>query len=294
MTRYLLISLLCAFSFSSLAMPNLRFPTLGGVQCWDDIQIQSNWHLQRNCFTGHYRVLNPKKIRFACGGKTHCSTKFQHLAPKENQHKKVFLLIHGLGRSHHSMNKLAKKLHQHGHTAYCMEYSSLLSPIEDHSERLKLITENFKQQDLFIITHSFGGIILRHNSINDSQSVNCKAAVLIAAPNQGSTVVDTLSKLHLNKLLGPSGQRLGSSGSNSLTKDLPAPPCPFITIAGTKPSNISNLPFGFLYSEPSDGIVKEVNTRHPKSEAHFIQTVSHTFIMNSDKTLQQILDYCCP
>ena len=292
MTRFLLISLLCAFSFSSPAMPNLRFPTLGGVQFWNDIQIQSNWHLQRNCITGHYRVLNPNKTRFAWGGKTHCFEKIQALAPQEDKNKKVFLLIHGLGRSHHSMSKLAKKLQQHGHSAYCMEYSSLLSPIEDHSQRLKQITQNFNPQELFIITHSFGGIILRHSAIENPQLVNCKAAVLIAAPNQGSTVVDTLSKLHLHKLLGNGGQRLGSSGSASLIKDLPAPPCPFITLAGIKPSTISNLPFGIFYSEPSDGIVKEINTRHPESDDHFTQFSSHTFIMNSDETLQHILNYC--
>lgn len=49
------------------AMPNIPFPTLGGKMMWDDIHECSGWRIQRNSFTGHYRILNPDNIRKAWG-----------------------------------------------------------------------------------------------------------------------------------------------------------------------------------------------------------------------------------
>ena len=81
MIRFILITLSFAISFTSPAMPNIKFPTLGGVQFWNDTQVKSAWHLQQNVFTGHYRLLNPNKIRQAWGGKDHCLTQLHLLAP---------------------------------------------------------------------------------------------------------------------------------------------------------------------------------------------------------------------
>lgn len=49
------------------AMPNVPFPTLGGNVMWDDIHECNGWRIQRNSFTGHYRILNPSNIRKAWG-----------------------------------------------------------------------------------------------------------------------------------------------------------------------------------------------------------------------------------
>ena len=42
-------------------------PTMGGVIFWDDIQECNGWRLQRNTFTGHYRILDPNDVRRAWG-----------------------------------------------------------------------------------------------------------------------------------------------------------------------------------------------------------------------------------
>ena len=289
MLRFLFTTIICAFTFTSQAMPNIKFPTLGGVQFWNDTSIHSGWRIQRNAITGHYRLLDPNKIRHAWGGLDHCNTKIKGLNLPVKTQQKVFLLLHGLGRSHFSMNHLAQQLRSHGHQAYALEYASLIQPIDRHSADLQKICESFKQHDIHIITHSYGGIVLRH--LTTLAKPNISSAVLMAAPNQGSVLVDTLSKLKLNYLLGPSAHRLGTHKS-SLPNSLPAPPCRFITLAGAKEPKLSNLPFGFLYKERSDGLVLESETRHMNAEAHFSWKVSHTFIMNSDKSLEIILDYC--
>lgn len=48
-------------------MPNIPFPTLGGVIFWNNIRECCGWKLQRNSFTGHYRILDPHNIRRAWG-----------------------------------------------------------------------------------------------------------------------------------------------------------------------------------------------------------------------------------
>ncbi len=48
-------------------MPNIPMPTMGGTVFWDNIQECNGWRLQRNTFTGHYRILDPNDVRRAWG-----------------------------------------------------------------------------------------------------------------------------------------------------------------------------------------------------------------------------------
>ena len=48
-------------------MPNIPMQTMGGHFFWDNIQECSGWKLQRNSFTGHYRILDPDDVRRAWG-----------------------------------------------------------------------------------------------------------------------------------------------------------------------------------------------------------------------------------
>ena len=56
-----------ALSHMSIAMPNIPFPTMGGEVFWDNICGNAGWKLQRNMFSGHYRILDPNNIRHAWG-----------------------------------------------------------------------------------------------------------------------------------------------------------------------------------------------------------------------------------
>ena len=43
-------------------MPNIPMQTMGGHIFWDNIQECNGWKLQRNTFTGDYRILDPDDI----------------------------------------------------------------------------------------------------------------------------------------------------------------------------------------------------------------------------------------
>jgi hypothetical protein len=50
-----------------ISLPNLPMPTLGGFVFWDDVAEIRGWRMQRNIFTGHWRLLDPKNMRYAWG-----------------------------------------------------------------------------------------------------------------------------------------------------------------------------------------------------------------------------------
>ena len=47
----------------NISMPNINFPTLGGVCFWNDIYAVNGWRLQQNTLSQHYRILDPNNIR---------------------------------------------------------------------------------------------------------------------------------------------------------------------------------------------------------------------------------------
>ena len=49
-------------------MPNIPFPTLGGLIFWNNLAEVNGWRVQQHIFTGHCRVLDNDNIRRAWGG----------------------------------------------------------------------------------------------------------------------------------------------------------------------------------------------------------------------------------
>ena len=46
-------------------LPNIPFPTLGGKVFWNTLAEKNGWKVQKNMFTGHCRLLDPKNVRMA-------------------------------------------------------------------------------------------------------------------------------------------------------------------------------------------------------------------------------------
>jgi len=67
-------------------IPNIPMQIMGGHIFWDNIQECNGWELQRNTFTGHYRILDPDDIRRAWGSGEALEKIFNKYV------KKIFLL----------------------------------------------------------------------------------------------------------------------------------------------------------------------------------------------------------
>ena len=78
--------------------------------------------------------------------------------------KEAVILLHGLGRTKNSMNKIEKYFSEE-YDVYNIGYNSLKYPIEVLVEKylLDIVKElNEKEQKINFVTHSMGGILVRY------------------------------------------------------------------------------------------------------------------------------------
>ena len=132
-----LLFLLILFSSHATSLPNIKFPTLGGMQFWNDVQIVNGHKIQQHVWTKHYRLLDENNWRLAWGDLASCRALIPRL---ESNDETLVLLIHGMGRSHFSMMNLRKKLREKGYKAECVSYSSMLKGREAFAKNLDQIT----------------------------------------------------------------------------------------------------------------------------------------------------------
>src|SRR5215213_2729660 len=97
----------------------MRLPgrTLGGDQLWADEFIRSGWRIQRNSFSGHYRLLDSDNYRRALGTYDACRARFDELVeaePISPKSKQAVVLLHGLFRSRDCMIPLGDYLAEKG------------------------------------------------------------------------------------------------------------------------------------------------------------------------------------
>ena len=255
---------------------NLSLPTLGGKQFWTDYRWWQGWRVQYNSTLDHWRLLDPKSMRKAWGGR---QAMLDHLNqviaenPLEAIPTEVVLLLHGLMRTSSSMNPIEAeltrvdrnfiKLHpedSNRRAVISFSYASTRDPISVHSAALKELVENLPGQPrISVVGHSLGNIVFRH-AIGDWQRngdprnvlTRLNRMVMLGPPNQGSSFAARLSRLGLfETITGNSGMQLGKSWDD-FRSGLGTPPCPFAIVAG----DISKSPIqNPLLNGPSDGVV---------------------------------------
>lgn len=196
-------------------------------------------------------------------------------------------MLHGLARTDKSMNKLAGSLQAAGYKVINIGYPSTRKSIEELSEPTiaEAVAQCSAKTALHFVTHSMGGILVRHYLQNHSVA-NLKRVVMLGPPNQGSEVVDKLKHLWLFKLInGPAGCQLGTIG-NSLPARLGPADYEVGVIAGNR--SINPL-LSLLLPKPNDGKVSVQNTRLA-GMTDFIQLpVTHTFMMNQKIVIDQVI-----
>ena len=55
-------------ALNNFSLPNINFPTMGGLLFWNDLANVNGWRMQQNTLTQHVRILDPQDIRRAWGG----------------------------------------------------------------------------------------------------------------------------------------------------------------------------------------------------------------------------------
>ena len=201
------------------------------------------------------------------------------------------VLVHGLARSPRSLKKAERFLRQRGYRVLNFGYPSRKYPIETLSAQyLKPFIETHcaeQGQPVHFLTHSMGGIVVRHYSKYVSPG-RVGRVVMLAPPNQGSEVVDAQRNWKIFQwMLGPAGQQLGTDAA-SLPVRMGAVDFELGVIAGDR--SIELLHSWFILPGADDGKVSVERAKIPGMKDFRLLHHTHTFIMQSDAVLSQV-DY---
>lgn len=186
------------------------------------------------------------------------------------------------------MRPLQKALHQAGYQTANIDYPSTRHPIATLAPRA--ITAGIKQcpptARLHFVTHSMGGILVRHY-YRDRPTTRVDRVVMLAPPNHGSAVVDYLRRLPGYILFnGPSGQQLGTT-ADGLPRTLPPVPFALGVIAG----NRSLLPTSLLLRGEDDGLVTTASARAAGMRDFIILPTTHGFIPHTPAAIRESLHF---
>lgn len=198
------------------------------------------------------------------------------------------ILLHGLARSAHSMDKIAQRLTDEGYRVLNIDYPSRAYSIEELAEQT--ITDALAQcGDLPVsfVTHSMGGILVRQFLSNHSIE-NLNKVVMLGSPNKGTEIVDKLSHLPgFSFVNGEAGAQLGT-GALSLPNQLGKANFDVGIIAGTQSIN---LILSSLIPDTDDGKVSVESTKVDGMNDHIEMPTTHVFMMRNDDVIKQVICY---
>jgi hypothetical protein len=271
-------------------LPNLALPTLGGTQLWVDEAWREGWRVQRHVWTGHHRLLDPHDVRRAWGEREACSRRLRELVPEVEPRGELVVLVHGLGRTRHSLARLARHLEREGFATARFGYPSTRRSIDDHAEALRSWLDRLEGVErVSFVTHSLGGIVVRA-ALERPPAPGAPAVgrvVMLAPPSRGSSLAHALERWRpIRWILGPSGGELGDGAG--LTVAEPPPSVAVAVVAGARGRDGGWNP---LVPGDDDGIVGVDETRLERPHEHLVVRGMHTWLMNRPAVREAVLRF---
>lgn len=279
---------------------NIPTKTLGGAQLWTDEFIHGDWRIQRHVWTGHYRLLNPRDVRQCWGTYDQCHEKFQSKLRRDEippLNKEVVLVLHGLGRSRHSMDSLCTYLKsQSDVTVLNMGYASTRASIDQHAESLGRVIDRLEGVEVVhFVAHSMGNLVIRRYSRMrlDDGPLGAKGprfgrAVMLAPPNQGAVLAERFRNHPVFRtVMGTSGRQIAKDWAVTASK-LAEPPCPFGIIAGGRSNREGYNP---LIPGDDDLVVAVEETRLGGAADFIVVPSVHTTIMDQSAVHEYTLNF---
>lgn len=274
---------------------NFLTPTMGGKQFWTDSFIFREWRIQKNFLTKRFRLLDDRNKRQALGTFEECKKKFDEIS-KERKFKplskKIVLLLHGLGRTRNSMNRLANYFAAHGYSPINFGYASTRASIKAHAKSLAQVISSLEGvEEIYVVGHSMGNIVFRaylsqftDEKTNQQGDPRIKASVMIAPPNNGAYIARFFQPTGLFGLvLGKSGHELASRW-DEFSQSLATPRHRFAIVAG-------KYNFNPLFKVDNDFVVSVDETKLPGANDFQVYKVVHTTIMGNQDVVESVFRF---
>ena len=199
------------------------------------------------------------------------------------------ILLHGLAKSNHSMEKLAESLADEGYETVNYDYPSRAASIKElattHVETA--LKSCPPQATIHFVTHSMGGILVRYY-LKDNTIDKLGKVVMLGPPNQGSEVVDKFHDFPGYVWFGgPASIELGTK-ENSIPLQLGRANFEVGIIAGYRSINPI---LSTLLPNQDDGKVTVTKTKLIGMKDHIAMPVTHPFMMKNTKVIQQVKNF---
>ena len=201
------------------------------------------------------------------------------------------ILLHGLGRTGLSMRRLDAACRHAGFITLAPSYgfrTAVPAIVADLAPRIADFAAII-DGPLHFITHSLGGIVARA-LLKAHRPANLGRVVMLAPPNAGSELVDTLERLRLDRIvLGPASRYLRTIRPETAEARLGSIDFDLGIIAGDRPLD-PILP-RLLLPGPNDGKVCVAATRIDGMRDHIVLPVQHTMMVADCRVIDQTLAY---
>ncbi len=202
--------------------------------------------------------------------------------------RECVIVLHGLGRTKNSMNRIENSLAKDGYMVWNESYPSRSESIEklalEHIEKGLEFCIKAKAESIHFVTHSLGGIMVR-SYLQEHKIDKLGKIVMLSPPNNGSEVADFLKDVYVYKLaMGPAGQQLGTD-----PEGLPRSLVPIDANIGIITGNKTLDPwFSPLIPGADDGKVSVESAKLKEMTGFMVVESSHAFIMRNVLVIEQI------
>jgi len=249
---------------------NWKLATLGGTQYWTDVRIEGGWHVQRNCYFGHFRLVDDSNVRQTWGSEEACNAELekQILSGAVKPYSgKVVILLHGLLRTWKSMKPMADHLNQQGYQTIFFRYASSRERVGEHAKYLRDVIDKLPPTvtEINFIGHSLGNIVVRHYVSDCNQAGDFESAAF--------------------KLIGGASGAELSLGWDVLSQNLATPEFEFGIIAGGYGDDQARLN-NFLLPGTDDFTVSCWETMLPGADDFLVRHLVHSTMMRQTEVLE--------
>jgi pimeloyl-ACP methyl ester carboxylesterase len=203
------------------------------------------------------------------------------------------VLLHGLARTSGSMDDMAAALRAEGYHTENIDYPSREHPIEVLAPEAVMRgvrgCRAHDAQTIHFVTHSLGGILVRH-FLAHRPLPELGRVVMLSPPNRGSEVADRLADDAWYRWLnGPAGQQLGT-GARSVPLALGPVDYPVGVITGDRQAWFDAW-LADMFPGPNDGKVSVARARVEGMQDFLVLPYSHPFIMQAGPVIEQVVHF---